>query len=136
MIRKAILNDLIQCYNIDVLEQHLVNSFLENQKLNYQKSTILSTYFKDFNRNPKLYLDVSSLDIVDLKELENYLELLIPKDDRKVNGAFFTPTYIVDFIIKNVKPDKYSKCLDPSCGCGAFLLGLTDYYRNTFKKSI
>ena len=135
MLQKGILNDIIIRFDLDKIEQHLVYSFIENQKLDYLKSPILLTYFKDFDRNPKLYLDTSSL-VSDLKELENYLELLIPKDDRKVNGAFFTPTYIVDFIIKNVKPDKYSKCLDPSCGCGAFLLGLTDYYRNTFKKSI
>ncbi len=135
MLQKGTLNDIITRFDLDEIEQHLVYSFIENQKLNYLKSPILSTYFKDFDRNPKLYLDTSSL-VSDLKELENYLELLIPKDDRKVNGAFFTPTYIVDFIIKNVKPNKYSKCLDPSCGCGAFLLGLTEYYRNTFKKSI
>lgn len=136
MIQKRVLNDIVNCFDLDKIEQHLVYSFIENKKLDYLKSPILSTYFKDFDRNPKLYIDTSSLNISDLKELENYVELLIPKDDRKVNGAFFTPTYIVNFIIKMVKPEKESKCLDLSCGCGAFLLGLVEYYRSTFKKSI
>ncbi|MBC8487528.1 MAG: SAM-dependent DNA methyltransferase [Bacteroidetes bacterium] len=136
MIQKGILNDLIKRFDIAILEQHLIHSFIENQKLDYSKSLLLSTYFKDFERNPRLYLETFSLDIADIKELENYLELLIPNNDRKVNGAFFTPIYIVDFIIKNVKPDKNSKCLDPTCGCGAFLLGLANYYRKTFGKSI
>ena len=136
MLQKGTLNDIITSFDLDKIEQHLVYTFIENKKLDYSKSPVLSTYFSDFNRDAKLYLETSSLGISDLKELENYLELLIPKDDRKVNGAFFTPTYIVDFIIKNVQPNKDSKCLDPSSGCGAFLLGLVDYYQDTFKKSI
>ena len=136
MIKKGIFNDLSKRYDLNVIEQHLVFSLIKNLKLNYSESPILSAYFNEFENNPELYLETSSLDISELKELENYLELLIPNIDRKVNGAFFTPTYIVDFIIENVKPDKNSKCLDLSCGCGAFLLGLAEYYHLTFNKSI
>lgn len=53
-------------------------------------------YFKDFELNPKLYFDTSLLEIISIKELENYLELIIPIHDRKFNGAFFTPDYIID----------------------------------------
>lgn len=136
MIQKRILFDIVTRFDLYKIEQHLVFSFIENRKLDYLKSPILSTYLKDFNQDTRLYLGTSSLDISNIKELENYLELLIPKEDRKVNGTFFTPTYIVDFIIKNVNPDEDSKCLDTSCGCGAFLLGLANYYLNTFKKKI
>ena len=82
------------------------------------------------------YVLCSSLEINDLKTLENHLELLIPKNDRKLNGAFFTPNYIVDFIINETKPTEYEKCLDPSCGCGAFLIGLVEYFKRNFSKSI
>ncbi len=85
----------------------------------------------DFKTEAEIYLLVSTLGIKDLKLLEKYLELLIPKNDRKVNGAFFTPAYVVDFIIESTPKNK-DKCLDPSCGCGAFLIGLVEYYQKAF----
>ncbi|MFV0531273.1 MAG: N-6 DNA methylase [Flavobacteriales bacterium] len=39
-------------------------------------------------------------------------------------------------IIKEVAPKNNDKCLDPSCGCGAFLISLVEYYQKTFNKSI
>ncbi|MFN0048813.1 MAG: class I SAM-dependent DNA methyltransferase [Cytophagales bacterium] len=83
-----------------------------------------------------LYFEMSALTISNLKELEHHLELIIPVSDRKFNGAFFTPDYIVDFIINEVQPQEKHKNLDPSCGCGAFLVGLTEYYKRSFSKSI
>ncbi|MEI2737879.1 MAG: N-6 DNA methylase [Chitinophagaceae bacterium] len=64
------------------------------------------------------------------------MELIIPVGDRKFNGAFFTPDYIIDFIINEIQPKENDTNLDPSCGCGAFLVGLTDYYKRTFNKPI
>ncbi len=135
MINKGLINDIIKTQNIEVVEKHLVYTFIQNNKLNFEKSQIIQKLLLDFKLQMDIYLKISSLEIFDLKQLENYLELLIPKNDRKVNGAFFTPTYVVDFIIKEVSPKNNDKCLDPSCGCGAFLIGLVEYYKKTFKKS-
>jgi len=132
----GIINDLLYAHEIELIEQHLVYSFIQNNRLDYNKSPIISNLLNDFTANPEIYFLVSALDIKDLKLLENYLELLITKNDRKINGAFFTPTYIVDFIIKEVAPQKNDKCLDPSCGCGAFLIGLAEYYKKQFNKNI
>jgi len=136
MIKKGILNQLIQTHDLKSLEKHLIYSYLTNNKINYSENLILTDYFKDFEQIPQLYLDTSALPISTIKELENYLELIIPVTDRKFNGAFFTPDYIIDFIINEVQPQEEHKNLDPSCGCGAFLVGLTDYYKRTFNKSI
>ena len=136
MVNKGILNQLIKTHDLTSLEQHLVYSYLKNNKLSFQKNSILTSYFKDFEQNPQLYLDTSSLNISSIKELENYLELIIPVCDRKFNGAFFTPDYIIEFIINEIQPKENDTNLDPSCGCGAFLVGLTDYYKRTFKKPI
>jgi methylase of polypeptide subunit release factors len=62
--------------------------------------------------------------------------LLIPLEDRKLNGAFFTPSYIIDFIINEIKPEVHHLTLDLSCGCGAFLVGLVSYYKANFDKTI
>ncbi len=136
MIKKGILNQLIQTHDLSSLEQHLVYSYLTNNKINFSQSPILTSYFKDFEQTPQLYFDTSSLNISNIKELENHLELIIPVGDRKINGAFFTPDYIIDFIINEIQPKENDTNLDPSCGCGAFLVGLTDYYKRTFNKSI
>lgn len=135
-MNKKLLNDLIKYYDIDFVEKHLVNSFLLKNNLQFKKSPIISEFLEDFNIDQKLFSTVSSLNIVNIKQLENYLELLIPKSDRKVNGAFFTPNYIVEFIISAISPQINDKCLDPSCGCGAFLIGLVEYYKNKYKKSV
>ncbi len=136
MIKKGILNQIIQTHDLTSLEKHLIYSYLTNNKINIDKSPILTNYFKGFEQNQQIYFDTSSLNISNIKELENYLELIIPIEDRKFNGAFFTPDYIIDFIINEIQPKENETNLDPSCGCGAFLIGLTDYYKRTFNKPI
>lgn len=135
-MRKGILNQLIQTYDIKSLEQHLIYTYLKTNSIIYSKSPILIQYFKDFEHNSTLYLEIANLNILNIKDLENYLELIIPISDRKLNGAFFTPQYIIDFIINEIKPKETDSNLDPSCGCGAFLISLTDYYRKKYNKSI
>ncbi len=65
---------------------------------------------------------------------------------KKAGGVFYTPTFIVDYIIKNTvgkllegsSPKKASsiKICDPACGSGSFLLGayqyLMDWHRDFY----
>lgn len=136
MVNKGLIDELLKNYNIEIVEKHLVYLFIQNNNLNIQDSPIVAELLNNFNPQTEIFLILSSLEINELKLLENYLELLIPKNDRKINGAFFTPTYVVDYIIKEVSPKTKDKCLDPSCGCGAFLIGLTEYYQKTLNKSV
>jgi len=56
---------------------------------------------------------------------------------RKAGGVYYTPEYIVEYIVKNTvgkliegkTPDEISKItiIDPSCGSGSFLLGAYQY---------
>jgi len=56
---------------------------------------------------------------------------------KKAGGVYYTPTYIVDYIVKNTvgkllegkTPQQASKLriLDPACGSGSFLLGAYQY---------
>jgi len=104
-------------------------------QIKYKRSKIL-TNFLNFEIDCNILENMQNLKIDNIKKLENYLEILIPEEDKKLNGAFFTPKDIVDFIIKEVKPTEKDKCLDPSCGCGAFFIGLIEYYQIKFNKSI
>lgn len=65
---------------------------------------------------------------------------------RKAGGVYYTPTYIVDYIVRNTvgkllegkTPKQVSKLkvLDPACGSGSFLLGayqfLLDWHRDRY----
>ena len=59
---------------------------------------------------------------------------------RKEQGIYYTPTYIVDYIVKNtlgelLKNSKVKlKVLDPACGSGSFLIKAFDYLYETSKK--
>lgn len=133
---KGLLKSLIKTYPVEVLEKHLVCHYLELHGMAWQGSRFFGEYFRDFHVQPSLKRRLAQIPLHSLKGLEQSLELLIPANDRKLNGAFFTPDYIVDFIIHEVKPGYHDRCLDPSAGSGAFLLGLADYFKRHYSKSI
>lgn len=68
---------------------------------------------------------------------------------RKAGGVYYTPTYIVDYIVKNTvgklcegkTPRQIGplRILDPACGSGSFLLGayqyLLDFHRDWYQKN-
>lgn len=135
-MKKDTLKKSIMLDSIENVEKHLISKYIEYKKLNYRTSTILSTYLTSYKENIALKKEISSLEIKSIKDLEILLEQLIPNKDKKFNGAFFTPSYIVDFIIKSLNPKKNDRNLDPSCGSGAFLIGLANYYKRTYKQSI
>ena len=68
---------------------------------------------------------------------------------KKAGGVYYTPTYIVDYIVKqtvgqlvqNQKPNQVSHLtiLDPACGSGSFLLGayqfLLDWHNEHYQKN-
>lgn len=65
---------------------------------------------------------------------------------RKAGGVYYTPTYIVDYIVKNTvgkllegktpKTAEKLRILDPACGSGSFLIGayqyLLDWHRDKY----
>ncbi len=62
---------------------------------------------------------------------------------RKSQGIYYTPTYIVDYIVKNtigewIKEKKNDianiKVLDPACGSGSFLIKAYDFLSEDYKK--
>jgi len=127
---------LLDKFEFDLLERTLVRSYIDRNNLDINNSEILSDYFDDYEPNVKVNGEIGNYNISTLEELENCLEVTIPKKDRNLNGAFFTPSYIVDFIIRRLDPKENDKNLDPSCGCGAFLMFLAEYYKERFDKPI
>lgn len=59
------------------------------------------------------------------------LNKISPKQDKfkkQQLGQVFTPKEIVDFMIRKVNPTMQHSIIEPSCGDGAFILGLLDFF--------
>ncbi|UZJ64025.1 SAM-dependent methyltransferase [Sphingobacterium sp. KU25419] len=78
--------------------------------------------------------------IIPIEFISNVYEMFIGKDNQKEEGAYYTPLFLVDYILKETvekhlsdaqinevvsnKSGNYSYCkvLDPACGSGIFLV--------------
>jgi type I restriction-modification system DNA methylase subunit len=79
---------------------------------------------------------------------EQQVKYELKPDVRKAGGVYYTPEYIVDYIVKNtvgkllkeLPPNKIKKLriLDPACGSGSFLIRayreMLNYYQNQMKQ--
>ena len=127
---------LTNLYSVDEIEKNIIYNFVTENNIDYSQSCYIVKYLSDFLPNEALVSQIKMLNHKEIEEIVVDMELLMPSEDKKTNGAFFTPQYIVDYIIQNVAPNEDSKVIDPSCGSGAFLLGIIRYYLNAYKKSI
>ena len=58
-------------------------------------------------------------------------ELLVDSNEKKNKGVVYTPPIIRDYISENVIGNKkIPKLIDPSCGCGAFLISSVKAIKN------
>ena len=79
------------------------------------------------------------------------IDTAFKSDVQKAKGVYYTPRYIVDYIVKNTLGKKIKECksleavskikiLDPACGSGSFLIGAYDYllhwHLDFFKENI
>lgn len=55
-------------------------------------------------------------------------EYHVSKDERKRLGQFYTPDYIIDYILNNIPLKISDKLLDPACGSGGFLIRAYDRF--------
>jgi len=81
-----------------------------------------------------------------LKKTEKRAKLTANQAHRKEQGIYYTPTYIVDYVVRNtlgelLKNQKVNiekiRILDPACGSGSFLIKafdvLNEYYSKHYK---
>jgi methylase of polypeptide subunit release factors len=65
---------------------------------------------------------------VGLKDMEAAFELLIDGERRKLEGVFYTPNFIIDYLVENAlrfanrNGNDLPRICDPSCGSGGFLI--------------
>jgi len=79
-------------------------------------------------QQPSLF-EFYDFSIIPIEFISNVYELFIGKDNQEKEGAYYTPLFLVDYILKETVEKTLSagkghdcKVLDPSCGSGIFLV--------------
>lgn len=133
-----ILVKLINKYDVQVIENSLVQLFIEQNDITVKNNVLAKKII--FDTSKKVLLAKQELRRVfqssEITDLVNVFELLVPDKDKKINGAFFTPKLITDYIVSQTIKDPGQMICDPSCGCGAFLISAAKFISKRFNKSV
>src|SRR4030042_3157380 len=116
-----IVSSLLRDFNINDIEPAALQALVETNSVQVSKNKLI---LEILNKNTEAINDIKLLlkdkfPRLNLCELEKIFELLIPQEDRKINGAFFTPPLITEYITSELITSKEQNICDPSCGCGA-----------------
>lgn len=137
--------DLTRQFKIEDIDLALIHNFLDNLDIKIVKNKNLHKYINTKTKNSILVSEIvhkKGIKIT-LDLLLKYYELQVDDNDKKINGSYYTPSNIINYILDEIiqTPDKI---LDPACGSGAFLLEAAikfkklngNKYKEIFKKYI
>lgn len=106
-----------------------VNEYKQVRKSDYQvlKRLLLGD---DIATNQPSLFKLYDFSIIPIEFISNVYELFIGQDNQKKEGAYYTPLFLVDYILKETVEEKLNKqdsgynckVLDPACGSGIFLV--------------
>lgn len=141
---QEILKDKVKTYE---LFEYLKDSFNgdwfpiihDDKNKVYEKYIVNETHLKslhklisgyDYKNKIGSLFDIYDFSIIPIEFISNVYESFIGENEQKKSGAYYTPTFLVDYILKYTvddyfikNPDKYNcKVLDPACGSGIFLV--------------
>src|SRR3989344_2180910 len=132
------LSNLLTRYDSLAIENALVQLFVENNNIRVKKNVFIKKILDSKNKDIPIIKNLLASEISgkNIFDFVNIFELLVPSSDKKINGAFFTPKFITDFIVSQTITSSSQKICDPSCGCGAFLISATVFISKKYKKNI
>lgn len=130
---KKILTE-ISSYAIPEIENTLISFFIKRNGITDIQNTTLLESMQWENKKILTLLEYHFDDLT-FDDMIHFFELLIPDKDKEINWAFFTPSIIVEKIINEIDIKKWDLILDPSCWCGAFLVGASRYLKDNFALS-
>ena len=126
---KAIrVNDLTQ------FEQEILKKYLISKNLDYEY--FLSKFYPKIEISAELF--ETPTETLTIWEIIKKFETTIEERFKKLNGAFYTPYFVVDYINTRVileNSDKDIKVIDPACGSGVFLVDALLKLKPKLKKS-
>ncbi len=118
-LKKTFNGDLFPVTELEI-------SQVSKTHLNYLYELFSGSDIKD-NAIQRSLFDLYDFNIIPIELISEVYERFIGKSKQKKNAAFYTPAFLVDYILeKTVKPhletNKHCKVFDPSCGSGIFLV--------------
>lgn len=107
-------DDLLKNINslFEKLKEKLSDFFDKDEKINLKSETILYTLTE---------LRGISFNSISSDTKGHILQKIIDRSYRESRGQFFTPSPVVDFIVKMINPKNTEKGCDPACGTGGFM---------------
>lgn len=87
----------------------------------------LALFFESDYRSGQMFLFPYQFDQIPIQLISHVYEAFLKEDSKKRKGIYYTPPFLVNFMLSQVfTADKNnvqeSKCLDPAVGSGAFLV--------------
>jgi len=133
-----ILSKIINNHDTQAIENALVQLFIEQNNIVVKNNILAKKILNDSSEEVVLVKQEfqKTFQLKEIDDFVNIFELLVPNKDKKINGAFFTPKLITDYIVSETVKNAKQKICDPSCGCGAFLISTAKYISEKFDKSI
>lgn len=129
------MDNLLNKYSIEEIERAIIQAFVKSKNIQVKNNLLLLDIL---NKNSKSIEEIKKIiqAPTSFDDLVSAFELLIPRGDRKLNGAFFTPSLITNYMADELISSPDAKICDPSCGCGAFLVAICEKFKKKFNKSI
>jgi type I restriction-modification system DNA methylase subunit len=141
---KSVFRDFDEIYNSKLFEPHQCEDLvIENNVLEQILSALYKYNFDLISADilGAIYEDYIGHILAETEEGE--VEIVESRAARKRGGIYYTPSYIVDYIVKSTlgellkgckTPDEVSKIkvLDPACGSGSFLIKAFDVLKQWY----
>lgn len=132
------LSKIINKHETQSIENALVQLFVEQNNIVVKNNILTKKILSDSSK--EVILAKQELQEVfqskEIADFVNIFELLVPEGDKKINGAFFTPKLVTDYIVSKTVKNSNQKVCDPSCGCGAFLISVAKFISEKFNKPV
>jgi len=132
------LEKILNNHDPFVIETALVQLFVKNNNILVENNLLIKQILINNTEEIATVKNLlnKKIETKNITDFVNIFELLVPRADKKINGAFFTPQNITDFIVSQTINSASQKVCDPSCGCGAFLIAATLFISKKYKKNI
>ena len=131
---KQLVNKLLKISgDVTSIEKALVYSFADKIAVDTNKSQWLKNYLSDIDYSIVDKVNQITESKLTLNELIAIFEMLVPQSEKKEKGVVYTPEIITKYIVSNtLNCDSVPTVLDPSCGCGAFLVTAAEYMHEKY----
>lgn len=122
-------------YSNQSIERALVFSYLRSKSIDYNKSEFICSFLNEDDSDYEMiadYIDVNA-NVKNLDDLIAAFEILVDSNKKKNKGVVYTPSVIRDYISQKVIDGETIPILiDPSCGCGGFLISSIKVIKNKY----